>query len=273
MEFQKYLPSKATQPIVVYYWTLRSNVVQEAGAHFRFIPDGYVDWIFHLKAPWSYTIPSTNCEPLSCRAHVFAQVKTHIDLVLPKEELFLFGVKFYPWASRQIWKIDLGECTDKCLSLFDLGIKGASFLWEQIHTANTVAARIGIVEAFLLKGIMPQKLCSLAPLIQQMERAPTVLPEPITGIKKRRLEQRFKAEVGISPKLMQRTIRINKIIHRLIQQPETRLTDLAYEFDFFDQSHFIADFKKFTGCSPKQFLRSIAPDGDIYNFRPNRIQG
>lgn len=267
MEFRKYATSKATQSIVAYFWTLRSNVTEEAGMLYRFVPDAYVDWVFHFTSPWSYSIPATNSERLKCKAHVFAQVKTYIDLLLPDDELFLLGVKFYPWAAKQIWKIKLSECTDRCIALLELGIKGTSFLEEQIYEARDLSERIEIIEVFILKYLAPQKLPSLAPLIRQIEKDPLTLPEPILGIKKRRLEQRFKTEIGISPKLFQRIVRINKIIKRLIHQPEIRLTDLAYEFNFFDQSHFISDFKKFTGCSPKKFLRSITPDGDIYNFR------
>lgn len=40
----------------------------------------------------------------------------------------------------------------------------------------------------------------------------------------------------------------------LIHRQSGKLTDIAYESNYFDQAHFIKDFKEFTGLSPKQFI-------------------
>ena len=269
MRFQEYPVSKAVQSVIANFWTLRSDSAEEAYTSYRFIPDGYVDWIFHLGAPWSYCIPAKDKKKKKHTSHLFGQIKKHLDLTLPKEDLYLFGVKFHPWAAKQIWKFDLDEVTDHCIALPELGDPALCFLEEQIHEAKGIFEKIKIVEAYILKNNPPIKQASLAPVIQEIIRNPLSFSTSIFPIKKRRLEQRFKSEIGISPKLFQRTIRINKIIERLIQQPGIQLTQLAYEFNFYDQSHFIADFKQFTGCSPSRFLKVINPSGEIYNFKIN----
>ena len=91
--------------------------------------------------------------------------------------------------------------------------------------------------------------------------------ENIEGIGLRRLEQRFKKEIGISPKLFSRTIRVNNAIEQMKVKTGKSLTQLALENNYFDQSHFINDFKQFTGYSPSKFLKSITPNGDILNLR------
>lgn len=46
---QHYFPSSHLRPFVAWYWTLELSSDDEAGQHYRLIPDGYVDWVFHLK--------------------------------------------------------------------------------------------------------------------------------------------------------------------------------------------------------------------------------
>jgi AraC family transcriptional regulator len=48
-----------------------------------------------------------------------------------------------------------------------------------------------------------------------------------------------------------RKIRIEKAL-TMMQKSETNLTEIAYECGFYDQSHFIKNFKEFTGFSPRQ---------------------
>ena len=75
------------------------------------------------------------------------------------------------------------------------------------------------------------------------------------GIGKRRLEQRFKNEIGISPKLFLRTCRINAVIEKMKENTSQSLTQLALEYNYYDQSHFIKDFKQFTSLNPTTFLK------------------
>jgi AraC-like DNA-binding protein len=43
-------------------------------------------------------------------------------------------------------------------------------------------------------------------------------------------------------------------LKKLLNEEITSLTDLAYENEYFDQAHFIKDFKEFTGLTPKEFF-------------------
>ncbi len=267
MIFKEYPVSKGAQEIIASFWTLQSDPENEADISYRFIPDGYVDWIFHLEEPWEYCIPARDKQKKKYTSHIFGQIKNYLDLTLPSGNLFLFGVKFHPWAARQIWKFDLNEVTDHSVALSELSEPSLYFLEEQIHEAKGIYGRIKIVEDYILKNSSIINKNSLAPVIQDIIQNPLSLSTSRYPLKKRRLEQRFKSEIGISAKLFQRTIRINKIMERLIQKPDIQLTQLAYEFNFYDQSHFISDFKQFTGCTPSKFLKAINPSGEIYNYR------
>src|SRR5262249_16466116 len=69
----------------------------------------------------------------------------------------------------------------------------------------------------------------------------------------RQLERQFDEATGVSPKTLARTIRFESIRSRLMFEPDANLTDLAYEFGYADQAHFIHDFKAFTNKTPSEF--------------------
>ena len=73
----------------------------------------------------------------------------------------------------------------------------------------------------------------------------------------RQLERGFKSVVGTSPKNFARTLRFERAQRRLMFEPDADLTSLAMECGYFDQAHFIKDFKAFSGSTPSQYAREM----------------
>ncbi len=73
------------------------------------------------------------------------------------------------------------------------------------------------------------------------------------NINRRQLERKFSSTIGLSPKQLSKTIRLQATLKMLLNKQFTSLTALAYEGDYYDQAHFIKDFKEFTGLTPKEF--------------------
>jgi len=74
-------------------------------------------------------------------------------------------------------------------------------------------------------------------------------------ISKRQLEREFKSKVGISPKHYLRITRINEVVRLLDDNHTTDLSSVAYQCGYFDQAHFINDFKRITGEKPTIFVK------------------
>jgi AraC-like DNA-binding protein len=79
------------------------------------------------------------------------------------------------------------------------------------------------------------------------------------NITERSLQRLFEANVGISPRMYQRVIQFHTAFQQLNRYDFSKLTGLAFENGFADQSHFIRVFKEFTGLTPKQYLQKVAP--------------
>ena len=72
--------------------------------------------------------------------------------------------------------------------------------------------------------------------------------------RRKQLERKFHKQVGLSPKQLGKIIRIQAALKLLLSRQNESLTHIAYESEYFDQAHFIRDFKDFTGINPKDFL-------------------
>jgi transcriptional regulator GlxA family with amidase domain len=69
----------------------------------------------------------------------------------------------------------------------------------------------------------------------------------------RQLQRKFQRDVGASPKFFARTLRFEQAQRRLMLEPETELTGLAFDCGYFDQAHFIKEFRVFTGKTPSAY--------------------
>ena len=86
----------------------------------------------------------------------------------------------------------------------------------------------------------------------------------------RQLERKFDQATGVAPKTLARAIRFEAIRSRLMFRPDANLTDLAYEFGYTDQAHFIHDFKDFTDKTPSEFAEKIKLQ-EIFHHHENVV--
>jgi len=127
---------------------------------------------------------------------------------------------------------------------------------EKLVIADSDIKRIKIVEQFLvsqLQDIQTDKLVVEAvKLIYQTKGTMRVkeLNEKL-HISPSSFEKRFRKRVGTSAKKFASIVRFNSVLDNLKKM--TRLTEVCYENNFFDQAHFIKDFKQYTGDTPEKF--------------------
>lgn len=86
----------------------------------------------------------------------------------------------------------------------------------------------------------------------------------------RQLQRQFEDATGVSPKTL-RTIRFEAIRNRLMFEPDANLTDLAHEFGYTDQAHFINDFKAFTDKTPGQYAAETRKLQEIFRDHENIV--
>ena len=82
------------------------------------------------------------------------------------------------------------------------------------------------------------------------------------GLSQSALERRFRKVVGASPKQFASTVRLHRVLD--LGEDGTDFTSIAHAAGYYDQSHFIKDFKRFTGLPPTKFEKQINDFGASY---------
>jgi AraC-like DNA-binding protein len=130
---------------------------------------------------------------------------------------------------------------------------------ERLNDAQSSKERVSIVEQILMKQLKHRAVDSLIIRAAQKIDANSArirIKDLIQtlNISRDAFEKRFRQTIGTTPKQFSSIIRMRKLIEA--GKNEKSLTELAYDFGYFDQSHFIKDFKLFTGRTPSSFFKS-----------------
>ncbi len=129
---------------------------------------------------------------------------------------------------------------------------------ETLDDAQTDAKRIVLVEKFLLNRMHDRKVDRLVIHAVQkikLEKGNIKISGLIKdlNISKDPFEKRFRQTIGSTPKQFANIVRLGNCIAGY--QENKSLCEFALETGYYDQSHFIHDFKTFTGRTPSQFFR------------------
>lgn len=130
---------------------------------------------------------------------------------------------------------------------------------EQLAEANTNQQRVSIIENFLIRrmnGVATDPLVSNAIRTIQQTNGSIRIKELLADLPISRdpFEKRFRRRVGTSPKQFSEIVRFRHIISQYA--PGISLTETAHAAGYFDQAHFINDFKSFAGQPPQPFFKA-----------------
>jgi len=167
-------------------------------------------------------------------------------------------VFFKDGGAQAFFKEPLHEMFRESISLDNFMLRSTLLLLEeQLCEAKTDTARITIVEQFLLTRLNPaqtdQLVIAALSLIHKSKgniRIQDMAKQLFTS--QSPLEKRFRKAVGASPKKFASIVRIKSTIETY--KGQSSLTALGYEAGFYDQAHFIKEFKVFTGETPEEFF-------------------
>lgn len=149
------------------------------------------------------------------------------------------------------------ELFNESVSLNDIfGRQQISETEEKLSVANSDQKRIYIIEQFLLsqlkKTVQDQLIVAAIKLIYQSKGSIRIKEiNDKLAISQSPFEKRFRKLVGVSPKKFSSIVRFNNVLNQL--GTEKTLAEICYENNFFDQAHFIKDFKQYTGDTPERF--------------------
>jgi hypothetical protein len=257
MDYETFQPHPDLAPFVKCYWTLEVPSATESQRQ-RIIPDGCIEMAFILGDDIKrYTSGDTFI--LQPRAMVLGQTLEPF-YIEPTGYVNTFAIRFCPYGFANFVSVQIASLANTETPLDILfGEKPARELERRIVEAPTASARIAIIERFLLQKLTDR--VTVDRIVKETVDALTASrgSQPINSIindssKRRQLERKFRKQIGISPKQLGKVVRLQAALRLLCSGGKDSLTSIAYESEYYDQAHFIKDFKEFTGTSPKEFL-------------------
>lgn len=179
----------------------------------------------------------------------------------------LLGVAFtargaFPWLGER-----MDALSDRIIALADAIGDGARSLRERLLDATSLEARFHLLERWLIARFKPRSIVHPAVrwAVDRIASAGGKLSiEELavqTGFTRKHLGTLFQQQVGLSPKTLARVHRFRGALDILNRaQGEVPWTVLAEQCGFYDQSHLINEFRRFTGFSPTELARRDKPD-------------
>jgi AraC-like DNA-binding protein len=251
------IPTFPLSQFVKYFWVYESYNNTSKNEIQTFAVEGCPIIIFHYKQPLKCKTGNNDwaSHPQQC---VIGQIKNFGKIIESGNE-GMVAVVFYPDGLSPFIKIPFIEFTGLIVDLELVFGKIIKDLEDKICEAITNENRITLIEQFLLnqlKNKENQFNNDIRFAVSQMQLNTKISILKLASevnMSKRNFERKFLENVGLSPVFYNRIVRFQKAIKLLNLQKELSFTELAYSAGYYDQSHFIRDFKQFYGQPPKEF--------------------
>ncbi|QDK78328.1 helix-turn-helix domain-containing protein [Spirosoma sp. KCTC 42546] len=253
MNTERFLPVDRLRPFVKTFMIIES----EQGMVNKLLPGTSIVMAFRYKGNVRYA-EGTGKAPMPTA--VITGLRNSLRLVDYAQQTATLLVIFNEGGASALFKESLHELFGLSAALDELiPRRTVSKLEERLAEANSNQQRVTIVEQFLLSRLHETSTDLLIrKAIQhiQLSKGTVRIHELLADlpISQDPFEKRFRRMVGTSPKQFSRIVRLRSVINQY--SPAQSLTETAHQAGYFDQAHFIKDFRTFTGQVPHLFFQS-----------------
>lgn len=260
MHYQEFKPSKQLESYVKCYYLYESSA--DLLLEDRAFATGCIELMFNLgTGRWQTMVEDAFVTTPTIE--LWGQIIRPLNFRSLGKSTML-GVRFFPHTAACFLHEEINLFNDQVTDFKEMGGKPVATLHEKLLEASTIAQRIGLLDSYLLAQRSKReknldKLPLMSRVMQELNQADFFEHiEQVAaryGISSRYLQKIFLEYTGLTPKLYSKINRFQNSL-LLIAEKDKSLTSIAYDCGYFDQSHFIRDFKSFTGLTPSAFASS-----------------
>lgn len=219
------------------------------------VADGRIEIVLHLGDPFVRREDDGSWRPES-RTLLAGQL-TRPLVVRPNGVTDVVGIRFRTSAAAAFLHLPLAEVTNRVVALADTEPRLARALFEAVARHDDPTARIlAIAQVSDAVGTtMPDPLVAALVDSMVMNRSPWVRPAADrSGVSARTLERRVLRATELAPTPLRAVLRFRDAFRALASTPTGRWGRVAVETGYFDQSHLVREFRRFSGVSPSRFF-------------------
>ena len=222
----------------------------------RVYPSGYATMVFHYGSPSKFQKKNSS-KYIEPNLVICGQQTNYYDLSLSGKTGMILIV-FRPHGVKSFFNFPITELLNENLSLQYLVNSEAIELEDKLLNAPNNKQRLIHLENFLVKRLIHnndfERVEHAIKIIENSKgkiKAQDIAHEVCLGIKQ--FERTFVKYVGVNPKKFASIIRLQNVL-QINSKDKRTLSQIAVDNGYYDQSHFIHDFKSLTGLTPKAFF-------------------
>ena len=247
--------SSILQKLIVCYWIIETDHIP---MNTKMMPDGYSDIMLNLGD--AYTVIDTYGAKIPVRGSAVFGQRTNFLKLQQSGFVNMIGIRLKP-GSEGLFFNDPAELVDTHVLLNDLFHADVIAAENEIRELDDAAQKIDRVEKLLLDQLQQQN----KPEVElKIDAVLNKLLSPFTafdklegtlgkaGLSYKQAERLFKANLGLTPKQYFRVVRFHKAFTQMRGKEELDWMTILQQNGYYDQAHFIKDFRYFTGQSPTQ---------------------
>ena len=258
MKLMRYIPRSRLRDCVELLWLRDNSEPAHQEKREAILPDGRPHLVINLSEDAVRVFP--NVQDASCDTldgTVFCGAHSSPYAILPTASVVM-GVHFRAGGAYPLFAMQ-EELRNLRIPLAELCGKAAGELREQLLAAPSTAARFAVLEKFLLARMQSSRVLhrAVAHALRSFTGAESMSVNDLlreTGLSRRYFSRVFSEQVGLTPKLFQRVQRFQRIMEACATRSELGWTTTALEAGYYDQAHFIHDFRAFCSVTPSEYL-------------------
>ncbi len=228
----------------------------------RFLPDGNVNIVIDLTDYPKYIYDNETLKEIqSCRNVWFSGIRNNYITIPSGRDSEMFVINFHKGKAYPFVQMPLNELTDSVVDGELVLTNEIINLREMILATPSIIGKFFTVEKFLSKKFCNKLIVNpfIEFAVNKIIKSPSQISiEQISnkvGYSQKHLIKLFKDNVGLTPKGFLKIIRFQKAIAEIAEAKSPDWTGIAFDSGYYDQAHFINDFKAFSGLTPSQYLQ------------------
>lgn len=262
MVFNVYSASAGLRPFIKGYLVADSTKTEDKTIH-KLFPNGYSGIFFNFGNLGKLNIKEEYETP---RVSIFGQIDRSFEAIHWPGSYSL-GVLLEPTVLSKFLRVNMSEFTNKA---FDgtLMLMELHRLYEQLEETFLLTKKIELFNRFFTEAFSTLGQSNLIDrALQLMIHKNSLSVKSLAtdlGVSDRYLETQFKEYVGLSPKAYSMILRFKRMEKLLHTNPKLKWGEINFTDEYYDQNHFIKDFRRFTGYTPTDYLERNSEMGRSY---------
>lgn len=256
MIYREFKPHPLLAPYIECYWKADADKPPFRDTE-SLIPDGTIELMFNFGD--DYAQIKNGAKETVKGSHIIGIRKQALQISQTSRQ-HIFSIRFRPGGSYPFFHIPAHLFANGFWGIGELAGKDYRQLEERLYEAKTDHERVNITDRFLLSRPHQENddydfaVRSSRWLLQNPESSIAEACR-VFGTHYKQMERKFSQVIGVTPTELLKIQRFNRAILTMYSCQYRSLTDVAYACGFYDQSHFIREFRLLSGFSPRQFLK------------------